>query len=578
MTNKEMIKLIKELKEKKILPSKKKTILLTNFNYLKLKFFLKLLEIGYIRQDNVNKVIDKISKINLHSAIDEKSLESLFYEISQEDNVAINDEILNVILKNLMINNSVIIVGKLSNLKNYSDNFKELIEYLDNDFLIKNNLLEDVIDYYLNIYTIYPEEVKKLRRLQEVLNNENIQKQFNKKENKLVEKDNYMQMLHNFSSCNLDVDSFNKTYNLISNICANRKISIDDINSIIGLINFLEKKDLANFVILESVLLTSNCYCYGTLFDVISIINHYDQYQEENANVAFLTKEIFRILKEKRIVKKSEHEHIFSFIMSSINASKNQKNNHDMKSINELVIRLLETNNIQKYFKESQGYSFISSSLLLDSKNIDKIITIASNESNLSQEFHFDILNSFSEDSELCSLEARADVLSEKAVMNEIKKNSVIFSILNDIFDYYFSFVSKEERKILKYPIFLRSEFFQNDYYELLRGQECRIDGLSINYLNNFFRVLKTFNIDDPNLNFYLETILDSFSSEEEIENFHKERIKNKDAGIEVVGNSLYDILATSNEEAVEKYITMLEQAPSDLDLKSDTKTVYQKK
>jgi len=145
-------------------------------------------------------------------------------------------------------------------------------------------------------------------------------------------------------------------------------------------------------------------------------------------------------------------------------------------------------------------------------------------------------------------------------------------------FDYYFSFVSKEERKILKYPIFLRSEFFQNDYYELLRGQECRIDGLSINYLNNFFRVLKTFNIDDPNLNFYLETILDSFSSEEEIENFHKERIKNKDAGIEVVGNSLYDILATSNEEAVEKYITMLEQAPSDLDLKSDTKTVYQKK
>lgn len=583
MKNQTLIILIKELKEKKLVPSKKKTETLVNFTYPQIDLFLKLLRTGYIRQENINNVINNISRINIIACIDKNSLKTLYFD-EEENKDAINDKVLNIILKNLIYSKRPIFVNKLASLKQHSSNtsaFYTSISNLDNTFLIRERVTETVIDFYFSLYKenkdISQNELV-IEKLQEVLKNKMILKQIDSNQVETKKQNSYFDMLQSFSNilCNKNEEYYNEMYNLISSICNNKKIGIDNIIDIINNSYLLEKKDSSTLALLESILLTIDIDCYVNLPRFIRILNYYDQEKEDNANLAYLTKEIYRILKENKFSKYNQNG-IYDDILYTIESSSTSSSNHDMKSIYELITELLKIKNFQKYLKESSYYSFIESSLLLNKENINDILEVASNRKDLPKEKYFEILNSFSEDSEIYQLETRLNILKEPEVMQEIKKDFEVFKILNNIINYPTGIVCKNEQQLLTSTSFLDSPFFHQEYFELLRGEENKIEGLSLEYLQKFFLVIKTFSLFNPKSKFYLKSILDIIEEPKELEALYKKRIKDATAGLDTIGNTLYKVLSTNNEELVDNYIKMLSNASNDIDFKADS-MVFQKK
>lgn len=566
MNNQTLINLIKELREYELVPSKKKTALLANFNEKQIDLLLKLIKSDLVEQYNLNYAIEQISKIKELTFIDQSILEKLYLRCYIGD----EERVLKFILNELKIdlNIGILNIKKLSDLGIKYQNISRIPSIFD---ILENKKLRDlkltgvVLDFYDDMYS-ETEREERIGKINQVISNEDILKFFKKEKNNTDRQNAYRSMLKSFIKIMPDDEKFDQVYSNFSDLARNDEIK--DFTMIADLIHAASNID-TNFGFFYTILSTIKDWKKVRFLRIVSILNNFEQTAKGDNNLAWLTIVIYEKVPSICV------DDFYNKLLGIINDSKIDEN-LSMEDINHFIIKLLNNKKFLGYIAYNKEYSldFIKCAFTTKKSHLGEYLMIGTNET-LSFESYSNLLSSFRTDLNSKHFEEKVSVYSNQQVLNIIDKDSKILRRLNYIMDNYSCFTDGE-LSLFKNPKFLKSNFFKDKYYNFISKGD--FIGKDAAYLNNFFAILGTFDFDDPNLLFYMTTLLAQTKDANDLDKIYSERLSNQETGaLSDIQTSLYEVLASKDNDQVEEYINMLASAPSNFDVKADTPIIYQK-
>lgn len=587
MTKQILIELIKELKKHNLVPSKKKTEVLANLNDKRVRLLLILKEKGFITQSNLNYAIEMISKIKEIGKIDEKAIDKLWNPNIPE----LNNDLLKFMLHELIANfnlgmNNIQLLAKF----NGYIYLPKITDILKNKKLSDLGLLEPILrNYYYVAVHQYTSDLMntKIECINKVASDSRILKAF-MEDDKISNRANYYNMLTSFHLLvNTDDNSqFEYAYGMISSLIRKNKIKGEEISDVLDAFSHLD----TDFGYFESILFTtSQC---KSASDIITVLKRYPEISSD-VNFSSLTRKIYDKLMNVHKFSKEETDFFYQQLLECLLPG-NVNSDIDMNDIYSFISKLVDhySDFIDYYKRNNRNVDFISCALASGKDYLEDYDVIAIKSTEMSDETYDKLINSFAFKLNIDKLKAKSEIYSLDNVEEAICKNPKVLRNLNKIIDESDLTLTDGEKKLFKNPEFLRSTFFEKQYLPLTyyrlnsfsknfaeqRGFGALRD-MSSAYQNNFFYLLGTYDFEDPNLRFYMESILNKTDNPEVINSLYEERLADREnGGFASIKDSLYEVLSSSNEKLVDEYVEILAAASSNMDLNADTKVVYQKK
>lgn len=591
MTSEIQIELIKELRKYHLVPSKKKTEVLASLNDKQVKLFLELKKDGFITQSNLNYAIERISKIKEVGKIDTEALENLCLLGYEE----LNQKIFQFIVHELTadFNLGMEDIRKLSSRSSGYIHIIDCIHILKNKELSDTGLLNSILSIYCQIDDIhkftYDEINFKIKNLNRVIEEPNVLKSFMKIENKLDRRFSYYHMLDSFIDLidSENMERFEYALGMVSSFARNNKLDTKEIHNI--LFHFKEL-DSSCFGYFESILFKTKKWEY--VQDIVRVFDKFEQ-STNDANLAYLTRQVYDILMNRYNFTKEETD-LFYFQLLAILNSDSIDDSLDMKNINSFILKLIDPycDFINYYKRNGRNIDFIKCAFVSGLDYLGDYGMISIKPEEMSDETYDKLLGSFDSNLQPYQLRKKVEVYNFRNVRNAIMGDINVLRNLNAIMNEKDFVLTDGEIKLFNNSDFLKSTFFQYKYVPLvcrfttLHGKNyARLEkGFSFlrdkspAYQNNFFYLLGTFDFNDPNLSFYIHSVLEQIEDTKVIDSLYQERLTDRENGaLARIGNSLHEILSSSDEKQVEEYIKILESAPN-MDLTADTKIIYQKK
>lgn len=578
MKGQTLIEVIKELKESNLVPSKRKVKILANLSDKQVKLFLELKKDGFITKSNLNYATEMVSKIKEIGKIDAEALENLYYLGYEE----LNQQIFQFIVHELIadFNLGMEDIRKLSSRTSGYINIIECIHILKNRELSDTGLLNSILSIYCLIDDVhkftYDEINFRIKGLNRVIEEPNVLKSFIKVENKQERRFSYSNMLYSFMELidSKDMECFESALGMVSSLARGNQLNTKEIHRILS---YLKDLDSSCFSYFEFILSKTEKWEY--VQDIVKVFNKFGQFPN-GANFAYLTEKIYDILMNRYNFTKDETD-LFYFHLLTILNSASIDSSLDMKNINYFVLKLINS-----------YCDFIKCAFVSGLDYLGDYTMISIKQQGMSDEIYDKLLGSFDSNLQPYQLRKKVEIYNFRSVRNVIMDDISVLRKLNTIMDEKDFVLTEGEMHLFNNPDFLKSAFFQHKYVPLvcrpttLHGKNCaRLEkGFSFlrdkspAYQNNFFYLLGTFDFDDPNLSFYLHSVLDQIEAPEAINSLYEERLTDRENGaLASIEHSLHEILSSNDAKQVEEYIKILGSA-SNMDLKANSKIIYQKK
>lgn len=413
---------------------------------------------------------------------------------------------------------------------------------------------------------------EKIYKLESVIKNKDILKAFTIETSSQERRIEYHNMLSSFSSL-IDSNSNEKleiAENLVSDFAKNNPQNIQDFSEILK--SLIEIQEIDAIPYLKKCLEIVGSCRYNHF--IVNILNRFEQKEENRANLADLTETIYDLLMKKYNFSKELADYFYSDILASISRYvKDLK----MENINDFIIELIDSDFIGYYERNHQSMWFVSCAFMSGIEYLDNFNAIAVKPNEMSEETYDNIINSFSPSDEDFSIKYKSEIYVNNKVLEVIAEKPRVLRVLNKILDDTHSFISTAEVELFQNPEFLRSDFFQYQYYYLVHCSGASELLKSVAYHSAFARVISTLDFNDSDLLFYVQSLL-TIKDSSTLESIYQERLQSAEAGFETVGNSIYDILSSGSKEDVDNYIEIFSLANGLYDFKADSKIIYQKK
>ncbi len=554
-----LIELIQELHQRNLSPSKLKTEMLINFNDSQVAFLENLLSAGLIQQSNLNYVVGEISKIKGSFQIDQKVLLHL------EDHNRYLKWILHSLQKN--VNRAC----------NHIQKFSECIK--NNFLVVRFNLLDmlenkkindlNLVDSIFNVCQIVSESpLEVTSKLKQVALNDQILNLV--KQDDPSSRKSYQELLRNFREIIDTTSYFDEIYALIEDLLEKKKVKcIGDLSCLIEKLA-QHDSDYYDFHCLKTVLLE---YCPLEQVDVDALVYDVGAFSgdEDDDKDEFLklTQLIFQQVSKEKVTA------FYNLVLDAM-LNLSGESFHTMYETMQLI---LTNPNFLDYVNQNGNLDI----LVFYIANIDISIFSPSRCLQLlkNQELSFDtyskILASFSDQDSIKNFEIKLTIYGNQQVLDMIEQDSSILKRMNYILlenrNFY---ISQGEISLYQNPTFLKSQFFAKKYCPFLKNSG--ILKKDIVFQNNFYEILNTCDFEDPNLLFYMQTLLNSNYDEGDLNLIYGDILAKKKKVLVSVKDSIYEILASKDSEQVNSYLALLEASPSNFDIKADTPIIYEKK
>lgn len=574
-----LIELVKELKQSNLVPTKKNTIVLANLTDKQVELFLDLNKTGFITQDNLDYAIEMVSKVEVEYKLYktyEKLKESLG-KLGSLETIELNNELLRFILNELSNDfnlgmNSINIISEIKN----EIKINRVINILTDQKLSEEGLLNSILNCYQNLVKNYIEGDPfdmQLGSLNRVINTPEIRNAFMNTDDRLQNRTNYYNMLESFRKIidEENIDKYDCIYEMIRSLSKNDKLDTNKVSQSVELCYYLE--DINDLSTLQNILFT-----IGNWEDIDSLVHILNFYKvtEENDNLSLLTSNIYELLMNHYHFTKKDTDIFYHQLLEL--ASSSMADDVTMTDIYEFISHLIapDSDFIAYYQRNGKNVDFIECAFASGRYYLDNYLEISKNGAFMKDETYDQLLNSFSSKLNKNQLIAKSEVYASYDVEDVINRDDNVLRKLNCIINDPKFRAIRGELDLLKNPVFLESTFFKEHYLKLVHSNFTLLRITDIIYQDNFFQVLATFDFEDPNLMFYMSSILNKTKDSDVVKSLLEER--KVDGGLESIANSLYDVLSSSDEELLDDYISVLEMAPVGPKLNADTKVIYQKK
>ncbi len=567
-----LIELIQELHQRNLLPSKLKTEMLINFNDSQVAFLENLLSAGLIQQSNLNYVVGEISKIKGSFQIDQMVLSHVYLYF--EDLNRYLKWILHSLQKNA--NKTYNYMQKLfkcvTNDNGYIAN-SMLLDMVENKKINDLNLADSILNVCQIVYDRdFPIEV--ISKLKQIALNDQILNLV--KQNDHSSRKSYQELLENFREIINNATYFNETYALTEHLLEKKKVKcIGDLSCLIEKLA-QHDSDYYDFHCLETVLLE---YCPLEQVNVDALVYDVGAFScdknDDKNEFLTLTQLIFQQVSKEKVTA------IYNLVLdtvSNIPCWSFHTADETMQSILDMMQPILTNQNFLDYLNQDGKldilYIFISNinDLSLYPKKSFQLL----NNQELSFDTYSKILSSFSVQESRKIFKAKQTIYNNQQVLDLIEQDSSILKRMNYILLENRNLgISQGEISLYQNPTFLKSQFFAKKYYPFLKNSGILLKGVV--FQNNFYEILNTCDFEDPNLLFYMQTLLNSDYDAVDLGHIYGDILAKKKEVLVSVKDSIYEILASKDSEQVNSYLALLEASPSNFDIKADTPIIYQK-
>ncbi len=584
-----LIELIQKLHQRNLSPSKLKTEMLINFNDSQVAFLQNLLSTGFIQQNNLNDTIGEISKIKGSFQVDPNLL--CYVSLSFEDLNRYLKWLLHGLQKN--VNKTYNHMRKLFECAKKKQNitpvgYSDLLDMLENKKINDLNLVDSILDVCqigfecdLPIETISKEVISNFKQV--ALNNQilNLVKQDDSSSQK-----SYQKLLRGFRGIITNISSidntsyFDKIYALTEHLLEKKKVKcIGDLSYLIDkLASYVDSDFYYDFHCLETVLLE---YCPLEQVNVAALVydikSSSNDKNVDNNGFLKLTQLIFQQVSQEKVTA------FYNLVLDALsNHWEFSMTDEMMQSVLDMMQPMLTNPNFLDYLNQDgkldllyTSISNINNSSINNSRfSLQESFQLLNNQK-LSFDTYSKILASFSHQESLQKFGVRLTIYSNQQVLDLIEQDSSILKRINYILLENRKFILGGEISLYQNPAFLKSQFFAKKYYPFLKNSGIRDKDLV--FQNTFYQILNTCDFDDPNLLFYMQTLLNSNYDGIDLDLIYSDILAKKKEVLVSVKDSIYEILASKDSNQVNSYLALLEASPSNFDIKADTPIIYQK-